>query len=282
MCAMQIDLSCPSLLTLGAARLSSERGAIACALQFPTISALARPAQALTISGACADVALRHALARLPGRSGEVEIDLAIPLHMGLGGDAMLGESVVALLAKINAEPELAPHSLAAHAFSSGGLIFVTADGRLLRHSTILHNDAQAWVFVLALPNPPDDTAADLESDRADQLFAAQTLCDAAPLFDAADADDFDGFARALALLHAAQAPLPAADAALASFFNVMHERHAAFAGQMPTGLGAYGLIQGGPASRDLRDALQRGQGYYGPMLMGSICADSGAFARRS
>lgn len=279
---MQIDLTCPSLLTLGAAHLGGEHGTVAIALQYPSVSALARPAQALTISGACADVAWRHAQERLPGLAAEIEIDLAIPLHMGLGGDSMLGESVIALLSEINAGKESAPRSLAAHAFASGGLIFVNTDGRLLRRGNILHNDAQAWVFVLALPNPPDDTPHNLERDRADALTAAAPMHDVAQLFDAADADDFNNFARALGALHTAQGQLPAAGAALSTFFKVMQDSRVPFVGQMTTGLGAYGLIQGGPASRDLRETLQRAQGYTGPMLMGSICADSGAFARRA
>jgi hypothetical protein len=56
-----------------------------------------------------------------------------------------------------------------------------------------------------------------------------------------------------------------------------MHDNGAAMCGRALTGLGLYGLIRSGRPSRELRAALTQHLGYFGPLVMASICDNHGA-----
>lgn len=269
------------------------------ALRHPPVQLEARPATSLSITGARADAAYTHA-AHLEAHhgttlAGEVEIELAIPLAMGLGSDTLTGISAARALAELNGLPAenlgaaagVAPDDgLAAHAFAAGGLLLVDDDGTLLRRVPIHQRDEpRDWVFVFVLPRVPAGTPNDLEATRRGELWgAARGLSDeaealTAALLSAAEGDSIADFATALTRLQAL-APAPALSAAETSTLDVMRAGGALAWGRAPTGLGLYGLIEGGEPSRALRRALSRHVGHEGGIVMATICDTDGARTR--
>lgn len=277
---MSVSLLCPAFLTLGAGRLSGQRGLAAMALRVPVMSMEAHPAQSLHISGPCADVARRAAERAGPSSGAEIEIESALPRHMGLGADLMMTEAISDVLARVSGARHTPGQTVAGHAFAHGGLIFVSDSGELLRRSTVEHDDANAWVFVLLLPTPADDTPDDLESARAQSLLDAAPDLDLAPLFDAADISSFDRFVAALREMGDAQTStlrkfaLPPESN---SFFQLLKAQNAPFTSVTATGYGLFALAHGAPASRLVRSGLKQTLGYGGPIVLGSICDNLGA-----
>jgi predicted sugar kinase len=255
-------------------------------LQHPPTQLAARPAAQLSVFGPRAHVAA-HEAARL-GLTGQIEIELAIPANMGLGSDAIM---TCAVSGALNPNSLQHPSGLPAHAFVGGGLLLVNNDGLLKQRATIVHEyEDDTWVFVLALPKEPDDLAETFEAGERSKLIAAarhlpHTIgASCAALLDAVARDDFDTFAGALAHLHAANEAALAADGhpiplteQERDILGFMRANGAAFAARALTGLGLYGLVKGGPASRTLRKALTQHLGYFGPLVMASICDNHGA-----
>ncbi len=277
---MSVSLLCPALLTLGAGRLNGQRGLAAMALRVPIMSIEARPATHLAISGPCADVALRVAQHARTQTGAEIEIESALPRFMGLGADLMMTEAIRDVLARISGADSTPGQTVAGHAFAHGGLIFVNESGTQLRRSTLAHDDTQAWVFVLLLPTPPDDTPDDLESARAQRLLDAKPNHDLRALFDAADNDSFDGFVTALHAMYDAQASTLrnfALPAELAHYGQLLEAQNAPFTAVTATGYGMFALTHGAPASRAVRNGLKQTLGYGGPIVLGSICDNAGA-----
>lgn len=277
---MSISLLCPALLTLGAGRINGRRGLAAIALRVPVMSIDALPATSLTISGPCADVARRAAQRVRSDAGAEVEIESALPRHMGLGADLMMTEAMRDVLTRVSGASSTPDQSVAGHAFANGGLIFVDESGTLLRRCTLEHDDAHAWVFVLLLPTPPDDTPDDLELSRAQHLLSETSDHDPNPLFDAAEAGDFDGFVAALGALRNAQASTVRKfekPAELSQYEGLLAAQNPPFSSIAPTGYGMFALTHGAPASRAVREGLKRTLGYGGPIILGSICDNSGA-----
>ncbi len=292
---MRVEIVSPCCLHLGFVRgLDRSLCELTLALQHPPIQLTAQPAQQLLVSGARAGVAYRAAedyfahLGRPPG--GQIEVELAIPTFMGLGADEMLGLSVTRALAHLSGAPDLpATYPVVRSAFERGGLALCDERGRPLQHARIAHADEEDdWVFVLVLPQAPDDIPDDFEARRYAALRDAAVRLDrsrtADALFDAVERNDFDAFAGALADLQASN------EAALASngqtialddreqdILAQMRAGGAALACRALTGLGLIGLIRGGPASRALRQKLVRHLGYFGPLVMASICDNQGA-----
>ncbi len=305
---MDVELTSPSCLLLGLAQLDGQICQVGITLQFPQIQLLARESPALAVSGARADLAWRQAAhffqqQHLPPRA-EIEIELAIPQFMGLGSAAMLGLSVARALSTLHALPaddaaELAraigladDEALEAHAFAQGGLLVVGEHGALLRRHAIAHQgEANDWVFVFVLPRPPGATPETLEIDRRGALRAAARHLGAemssvitADLCPAAERDDIDTFAQALARIQTLnQAALASAGqpATLTpqeqTILDIMRDAGALTAGRTLAGLGLYGLIKGGGPSRELRRTLTERLGYFGGTVMASICENNGA-----
>ncbi len=292
---MRVEVVSPCCLHLGFVR-GPEGSAceLVIALQHPPIQLTVQPAQQLLVSGARADVAY-HAAEAYYARIGQaphswIEVELAIPAFMGLGADEMLHASVAHALGCVLrlSDPPIA-YSAFRLAFRHGGLLLVGERGELLRRATIAHADeADDWVFVLALPQAPDDVPHDFELQRRAVLHRASRRLDAScvadALFDAVEWDDFDAFANALAALHAANRAALFADGHPAELNDQerdviarMLDGGAKFAGRALVGLGLVGLIEGGPASRALRQALVRHLGYFGPRVMATICSNHGA-----
>jgi predicted sugar kinase len=307
---MHIELTSPACLLLGLARQDGQICQIGITLQYPQIQLVARDSAGLSITGARADLAHRQAAHFFQQRGlppqGEIEIELAIPQFMGLGSAAMLGLSVAQALSAIHNLPasstaELAQtvgldedEALETHAFASGGVLTVGADGALLRRHTITHQDeADDWVFVFVLPKPPGQTPERLEAERRSSLRGAARHLSAATarvieddLWPAIERDDIDTFAQALARLQAlnhaalASAGRPATLAPHEqALLDVMRDYGALVGGRSLTGMGLYGLIKGGGPSRDLRRALIAQLGIFGGTVMATLCDNIGATA---
>lgn len=311
--ALQLELTSPACLLLGVANVEGQICQLGLALQYPPIQLSARASDALVVTGGRADLARRQAerfLAhhRLPG-AAEIEIELAVPSHMGLGSEPLMGLAVARALAELHGLPaEQAPEMAAAagllapgdeqaaRAFEQGGLLLVDAAGRALRRQQIPPRGDQAdWVWVLVLPRVPAKAPAALEAERCAALRAAargaagETALLAATMFEAAAADDIAAFARALdqlqllnqaALDRAGQLPALGDDdrATLAT----MREHGALVCGRAPGGLALYALVRGGEPSRDMRRALTERLGLLGPAVMASIADGAGAQVQRS
>lgn len=292
---MRVEVLSPCCLHLGFVRGPDGSACeLVIALQHPPIQLMAQPAQQLFVSGARVGVAHRAAenyFARA-GRAphGQIEIELAIPAFMGLGADEMLYVSVAHALQRISGTAALPLARSAFHlAFERGGLLLVDEHGELLRRAAIAHVDeADDWVFVLVLPQTPDDVVDDFEmrchATLRDASAYLDPFCTADALFDAATRDDFGAFCIALAAIHAANQAALIAGGYVAELNDQerdviarMRAGGARFAGRALAGLGLIGLIQGGPASRVLRRSLVQHLGYFGPRVMATICDNYGA-----
>lgn len=294
---MRISLTAPCCLTLAAGRLDGAPVLLGVALRHPPVQLEARPAPALEVTGARADAAYAHAarLAAAHGVGATVEIELAVPSHMGLGSRAMAGLAAARALAALHDLPAanlaatagLAPDDgLAAHAFTVGGLLAVGRDGALLRRAALPSADeATDWVFVFHLPRVPPGTLDDLEDVRRRALWdAAEASGDASErltraLWDAAAAAQLGPFAEALAALQAL-APTPELTAEEGAALAVIRAGGALAWGRAPAGLARYGLIQGAEPSRELRRALSAHVGPMGGIVMATICDSAGAQIR--
>lgn len=286
---MRIELTSPCCLHLGLIR--ADDGALCelgLTLQHPPIQLSARPASHLSIVGPRADLAAAEA-ARL-NLTGEIEIELAIPANMGLSSDGMLAAAMKRLKAVWQGAPLSFRMTLPERACHEGGLLLTNDDGLVQARAEMAHAaEEDDWVVVLVLPKEPDDSPETFEADQRLRLIAAahhlpDLRADVAALFDAARRDDFDAFTQSLSQVHAAN------EAALAvsshpitltdqdrAILEFMRGHGAACAARTLTGLGLYGWVKGGPASRALRKALTQHLGYFGPLVMASICDNQGA-----
>ncbi len=284
----QISLTAPSLLHLGCLW-AGQVCELGLALQHPQIQLAARAAPSLEVSGACAETALDEA-ERLIAKYHQplpvsVEIETAIPTQMGLGSEAMMRASLWRVYSQWHTVTGSFRMTLAEHVAQHGGLILADDEGLIQRRVELPHDcadDQDDWVFVMLLPDEPEDLPAGLDIRRIAALRKSVRphlgWPDGAALFAAAEQYDFAGFAHALAAIHAINEqalgiPLTTeTQTALA----LLRDNGAAMCGQMLTGLGLFGLIKGGPASRELRTALQNHYGYSGLLILASVCAGAG------
>ena len=170
-----------------------------------------------------------------------------------------------------------------------GGLLLTDDDG-LLQVRVEMPNvpEDDAWAFALVLPDAPDEIDDDFEMQQCNVLHTAVANMRAAPdvdvLFAAVRERDFKGFAQSLASIHAtneaafAQAGAPhTLSPQTQELLKLMHDNGAAFCAQTLTGLGLYALVRGREASRSLRTALTQHTGYFGPLVITTICDNAGA-----
>lgn len=304
---MIVNLTSPACLLLGLAEIDGAACQLGVALQYPPVQLTARQSGLLLITGGRADLAFRQAeriLAHfgLP-QQGEIEIELAVPSHMGLGSDGMLGLSVARTLAElhgVSADPAalaeaaglLHEQAIERQAFAQGGLLLVGPDGAALRHHTFPAGDEQDdWVWVLVLPRVPGSTPDTLEADRraalqaaAHHLSAETGVLATGALWPAAERGDSAAFAQALEqiqqlnydALRLAEQPHTLSDDEW-RILNIMRASGALVCGRAIGGLGLYALVHGGPASRTLRRALTDDLGYFGGTVMASLAAVHGA-----
>ncbi len=296
----RLELAAPCCLTLAAARVDGRPALLGITLRHPPVQLEARAAAQLGVTGARADAAYAHAAAfqRAQGlaTAAEIELELAVPSHMGLGSSAIAGLAAARALAALHGlpaadGPELAraagvapDDGLAVHAFAGGGLLAVGEDGALLRRAAISHGDvARDWVFVIVLPRVPPGTPDALEDTLRRELWAAAgglgveaEQLFAAELWPAAAGDDIGAFAAALTKLQALAPGAPLADDE-AAILAVMGEAGALVCGRAPTGLALYALLEGADPSRELRRALAVHLGHTSGTVMATICDTTGA-----
>ena len=313
---MLIEVGSPASLPLGLVRFDTGQiSLLGLTVQHPPTQIFAQSHPTLQMIGARADLARRHATHflhhhHLKQQAG-VEIELAIPMLVGLGSDPLLGLSLAHALAWVHNLPAdqydpvqlaralgLSPdEALAVFGFDQGGLLLVDSPPEpgqefpaLRRRAEIAHREKEAWAFVFHFPDLPPDTPETLEQDRLAALWqAAPHLSDETGhlvdtrLWPAVETDDFETFARALARLHdlnlaalkqaGTSPPLSAGDQAI---LEVMRQSGAAGTAQTLTGLSAYGLIQGGQPSRILRKKLRDHVGFFGGTILATITANAG------
>lgn len=292
----RIELAAPCCLTLAAGRLDGRPALLGVALRHPPVQLEARPAPALAVTGARADAAYAHAARLAAARAlggAEVEVELAIPSHMGLGSGALTGLSAARALAALHGQaPDeslardaglAADDGLAAHAFAGGGLLAVAEDGALLRRAALPNADeASDWAFVFVLPRVPPGAPDDLEETRRRELWAAAARMGAegqaltVALWRAAEERALGDFAIALAAL-GDLAPAPALGTAERQILEVMRAGGAVARGRAPTGLALYAIVEGAEASRELRRALAHHVGHAGGIVLATVCASAGA-----
>ncbi len=303
-----LNLSSPACLLLGLADIDGATHQLGLALSYPPVQLTARPSGLLLITGGRADLAYQQAERFLAAHDrplqGEIEIELAVPSHMGLGSAGMLGLSVARALAELHGLPAGDPAALAEalglrpeealerQAFAQGGLLLVAPDGSLTRrHAFAPDDDERDWVWVLVLPRVRPGTSDTLEVDRRAALRAAARHLSAetgallaGALWPAAEHGDIAAFGQALeqfqqlnydALRLSGQPHALSADEARA--LNIMRAGGALACGRIIGGMGLYALVRGGPASRTLRRALTDDLGYFGGTVMASLAAPVGA-----
>ncbi len=315
---MFVEINAPCSLPLGLARLdpaSAKLAWVSASLQYPPIElrAQANPA-GLAITGPRAHIAHRYAerfAAHRPAAAHtELQIEWAIPSHMGLGADSALGLAAARALAWTAGEaaPDTASlaHALglspdeapAAWGAAQGGVLLVDAESpagawpAVLRRGLVTHADQDDdWVVILVLPRTPDGTPADLEARRLAAVRGAAPYLSAETgrlvqerLFPALERDDFAAFAgawRDLAALNAAalaQTPdAPAVEAETRATLEVMRAEGAAVFGRSPAGLALFGLVRGVSASQTLRKALRAHVGHFGGTISASLLSPAGA-----
>lgn len=104
-----IELAAPCCLTLAAARIDGRPALIGIALRHPPVQLEARPDPQLLVSGARADAAYAGADAflRSKGLAGgaALELELAVPSHMGLGSSTIVGLAAARALAALHGRP---------------------------------------------------------------------------------------------------------------------------------------------------------------------------------
>jgi predicted sugar kinase len=290
-----LEVVSPSLLHLGFVRgANNALCELGVTLQHPQIQMTLQPADNLQASGARADAALRYAKQFLGQKclpaQGEIEIEIAIPAHMGLGSDAMLDASLQQVFSQWHNLPGHHRMPLAQRACQKGGLLMTDDDGLMQDRATIAHaDDAKDWVFVLALPQLDEDVPDSFEADCTHALQAAsvhlkpETTQMMQELWHAVKRDDIANFATALAQIHTANARALASagtprtpSAENETVLQLMRDNGALTCAQALTGLGLYALVQGRAASKTLRDALKSHFGYFGPMITATVCDNVG------
>ncbi|MGH2521174.1 MAG: hypothetical protein ACRDH2_01615 [Anaerolineales bacterium] len=307
---MILEVVAPASLPLGLIRIEHTYALLGITLQHPPVDLFAQTAPALSVTGARADLARAQAerclQAAQTGERAELEIELAIPNLMGLGSEAMLGLSAARALAELKILPssstdtpalaqaiDLEPeHALEVWSFHAGGLLLVDVQaGTRLRRHEIAHPDKTAWGVVMHFPRHQPDLSETLEADRLALLLnaaphlSAETgrLLDEA-LWPALARDDLETFGRALVTIqnlnHEALAragtPLPfSADEE--AIFEIMRTGGCAGWGRSLTGLTRFGFIRGADPSVEVRRKLSSRLGFYGGVVMASICDNRGA-----
>ncbi len=312
---MLIEIGAPACLAHGLVRLDSASGPVhgllGAALQHPPIHVFAQAGRPFQVTGPRADWAYaqaqRYAQAQSLAPQIEIEIELAIPSQMGLSSDAGLGLSMARALAWAHDRdpadtPALArslglpaEDALALWAFDRGGWLVadLRPDARPepVARRAIEHAPEAAWVWVLVLPRPPQDTPENIEAERLAKLGRAAPHLSAdtgrlleSELLPAIEQDQIERFAQGLAAIEAltlealAQvgAAVPPSTAEQATL-EVMRSYGALASGRCLTGLGLYGLVRGAAASQTLRRHLSAHLGPFGGTVLATIVSNTGA-----
>ena len=311
---MQIEIGGPACLPLVLVNYpDGTTGLLGVTLRFPALNVTARASRLLDITGAradhVADRTRRYLQAQRLPEQGQVEIELAIPSHMGLGSDALMALAGAQAAAWVHGQPFEDPaaiasaaglgpeHALEVQAYAQGGVLLVEAPRagaaapRVLRRETLEHAQDKAWAFVLYLPRVPAGTPAALEAERLTALLRAQAHLSAetgrqldAELWPALVGDDIDGFGRALRAIQDLNAAA-LAQAGLAvpltedeqGLLDLYRDNGAVAWGRSPTGLALFALIRGASPSVALRKKVVERVGIHAGTALAGIVDNAGA-----
>jgi beta-ribofuranosylaminobenzene 5'-phosphate synthase len=311
---MLIEIGAPSVLPFGLVRFENKICLLGITLQHPPVHLSAKKYAGYKVSGARGDVGHEFATKFLDfhnlAHQAEVEIELAIPAHLGLGSEAILGLGAAKSLAQLNQmESEVegsvalakaiglkSQHSLELWGFDQGGLLLVeteAAEGEfpaIVRRKEIQHPEREDWAFVLHFPRISSDTPMDLETQRLDDLLKAGSLLDTeseniiGELLLAVENDHLDQFSQSLEELtklnnqaldaSGKSIPLSSEERAI---LDVMRENGALTCGRSATGFTLYALVKGSSATVSLRHALRDHLGHFGGIAMATITDNHGA-----
>ncbi len=289
------ELTSPACLPLGIVQADGQPALLGITLQYPPIQLLAKTHNELTVTGARAQVARAQALAWFEKHNlqpkADLEIELAIPAHMGLGSEAVMDLTVARGLealvdGELAAELESPDSACAVEswAHSKGGLIVAGRDGRLVRRHALEHDDEIAWVFVIHMPRPASDTPPSLESDLRQALLKAEPTTDIEPLWSAVEANDAEAAGTALmtiqtetrAALEKAGRPQIISEESRQMLEMIRTSRNLLAYGQSFGGLATWGLIKGAGPSQEARARMRRVAGYEGGTVMATITSNTG------
>jgi predicted sugar kinase len=297
-----LELTTPCCLPLGAVQADGRPTLLGAALQYPPINLVMRSLNELSVTGARAPVARAQAQQwfeshNLPPKA-EIEIELAIPAHMGLGSEAMMGMSVgrgLRDLAGLGDPRGLdeqrtavglgAEWALEAWSASQGGLHAVGLDGTSLQRHAVKHDDDNAWVFVIHLPRAPADTPPSFEHTQRLALIKAASLvqADAGPMWAALATNDLPAFAKELMTIQERTtealsrigAPV-VVSAESQRMIEVIKLSGAPAWGQSFGGLAVWGLVHGAKQSQDARLKMRRVMGYEGGTITAAVVDNDG------
>jgi predicted sugar kinase len=283
-------------------RANGQPALLAITLQYPPVNLIVKPLNELSVTGARAPLARAQAQRWFESRNlppkAEIEIELAIPAHMGLGSEPMLGMSVGRGLRDLGGLKDLrgleseheavglgSEWALETECASSGGLQVVGTDGVSLRRQAIKHDDKNAWVFVIYLPRALSDTPASFElTHRLALLKAAQkTVVDVEPLWSALANDDLTTFAKELMAIqeHTTEAltkigaPVVVSEEA-ARMLEMIRLSGGLAWGQSFGGLAVWGLVKGASLSQEARVKMRRVMGYDGGTITAAVTDNAG------
>jgi predicted sugar kinase len=301
---MTITVTSPALFPLAALHsFAGNPQLLAVTLRNPVVHLTARASSQLIVTGARANIAApvaeRFLQAQSLPRTGEIEIELAIPRAMGLGSEPMLALAVARALAQLHGLPtdegalvaalggslELA---LAAHGVARGGLLLLDAAEPThapLRQYAITHPDEAAWAWVFVLPRVGHDVPLDDETRRLQQLLGVAKQLPTATgrlvdeqLWPALERDDIAAFGAALHTLHTANEQALAQAGGLIELsddeqgiLDIMRANGAVACGRALSGRALYGLLRGATATARVRRALGERIGYDGGTVTASV-----------
>jgi predicted sugar kinase len=277
-------------------------------LQYPPINLVIRSLNELSVTGARAPIARAQAQQwfeshKLPPKA-EIEIELAIPAHMGMGSEAMMGMSVGRGLQDLGGLKDLrgfdeqraavglgSEWALEAWCAGQGGLHAVGLDGLSIKRQAIAHDDDNAWVFVIHLPRAQADTPSSFELTHRLALIKAapQVEADSTSLWIALANDDLAAFAKELMnirertteALNKIGAPIVVREESQRVMEAIKVSGGLAW-GQSFGGLAVWGLVHGAKPSQDARVKMRRVMGYEGGTITAAVVDNQGVKSMKS
>ena len=311
-----IAVQSPACLPLGVTKLLRGDKTMPCLLgltiTYPPVHLTGKVSQSLGCSGPRANVAYDDAAKVIKrGRlstNSEIEIELAIPLGMGLFSETILALSTAKAVAWANNLADKNATALAdmldlgtgdklgLAAFDRGGLLMVDlAAGRLkdavVERWEIAHERKDAWALVMFLPKMPEKAPHNLEARLKETVAAAALEMNAnnetelnERLVNALASDDINLFGsvitelqeRSFKAIKVAGGALWETEAGKV-FYEVMRSNGAVAWGQSLTGLALWALVKGEMACIETQKALHPKIGYYSGRMLSTITDNAGA-----
>ena len=311
-----IAVKAPACLPLGVTKLLRNDNTMPCLLgltiTYPPVHLTAEVSQSLGCTGPRANVAYDDAAKVIErgqlSTNSEIEIELAIPLGMGLFSETILALSTATAVAWAN---NLAHKNatvladmldlgtgdaLGLAAFDRGGLLMVDLDARrpkdaVVERWEIAHERKDAWALVIFLPKMPEKAPRNLEARLKETATAAALEMDVnretelnERLVNALASDDIDLFGSVITELQERSFKAMKVTGggvweteAGEVFFEVMRSNGAFAWGQSLTGLALWALLKGEVACIETQKALHPKVGYYSGRILSAITDNAGA-----